>query len=236
MALARSEVARWWSLRSLGAPSRIVAGLSIEEFHPAAAATAAPRRSGLDAHTSDSSPRWVCMYAGEMFTATEVVRSWASRGREAAAAGTALSFQIPASHPTRCSRLDPHRHPASPAVARGSLFGARDVELHIGSAGAGPRAASAFAAAPSSSKAATTVAGTRAARRSAFATAITDAVWGDGGARGGGGVGHSGGGERQERRRQERRHEEPEARHCVDSKRRVQPGHPLRRQAITSTG
>ena len=134
MALARSEVARWWSLRSLGAPSRIVAGLSIEEFHPAAAATAAPRRSGLDTHTSESSPRWVCMYAGEMFTATEVVRSWASWGREAAAAGTALSFQIPASHPTRCSRLDPHRHPASPAVARGSLFGARDVELHIGSA------------------------------------------------------------------------------------------------------
>ena len=50
MALARGAAARRWSLRSLGAPSWIVARLTTVEFCPAAAATAAPRRSGLGAH------------------------------------------------------------------------------------------------------------------------------------------------------------------------------------------
>jgi hypothetical protein len=41
MALARGVAARWWSLLSLDAQTRIVAGLSTAECQPVEAATAA---------------------------------------------------------------------------------------------------------------------------------------------------------------------------------------------------
>jgi len=123
----RGAAARWWSLHSLGSPSRIVAGLSTAEFYPAAAATAAPRRSGLDAHDErvvsalDLHPheRDDVSDGGDALSCAE---RRASRGVGAVAAVTARSFQItphssssarPAPTPTGTDTLLPPRWPAS---------------------------------------------------------------------------------------------------------------------------
>jgi hypothetical protein len=194
MALVRGAAARWWSLRSLGAPSRIVARLTTAEFHP----TAAPRRSGLGAH-DERVVSSICLHpharddVSDGDDSLSCAERRASRGVGAVAAVTTRSFQItphslssarPAPTPTGTDTPLPPRWPAS--VGRGRWMSS-STSAPRQSSGNRVRSSTIFVEGRDHG-------GGDENRRTKRVRDGYRAAGGDGGAGGGGGRGYSGGG------------------------------------------